>query len=209
MLLVPQIVPQNKVNNAFGNGVREVTLDASLAPKSASAKTGEQVQMQVQNQVQNAPLNAPMQVQMHVQKNVKIAPPKSAMTLEYARPEGDSPYLVLKRNKELIVLGYSVLFSKAPTLFTELCQFSLGHLKQYITDHMPNGMPKNEKLALDHMPNGMPKNEKLASPKSAVRLECIRADEQSPLLILKRNKELLISMSSRVGVLAPTLCMHT
>ncbi len=72
-------------------------------------------------------------------------------------------------------------------------------------DHMPNGMPKNEKLALEHMPNGMPKNEKLALPKSAVRLECIRADEQSPFLILKRNKELLISMSSRVGVLAPTL----
>ena len=70
-------------------------------------------------------------------------------------------------------------------------------------DHMPNGMPKNEKLALEHMPNGMPKNEKLAPPKSAVRLECIRADEQSPFLILKRNKELLISMSSRVGVLAP------
>ena len=70
----------------------------------------------MQNQVQNAQLNAPMQVQMHVQKNVKIAPPKSAMTLEYVRPEGDSPYLILKRNKDLLISGYSVLFSKAPEI---------------------------------------------------------------------------------------------
>lgn len=126
------LIATAKVNNTFGNGVREVTLDASLAPKSASAKTGEQVQMQVQNQVQmqvqNAPLNAPMQVQMHVQKNVKIAPPKSAMTLEYARPDGDSPYLILKRNKELLISGYSVLFSKAPEIATNTCTFDLSNL---------------------------------------------------------------------------------
>ena len=71
---------------------------------------------------------------------------------------------------------------------------------------VPNIMPNGSGESSANYPNGSP-NEILKSSgaKSAVRLECIRADERSPHLVIERNKRLLISMSSRVGVLAPTL----
>ena len=118
------LLTTKQVRNQFGNRVRQVELDGASKPSVTTKNEGFKTSNKTSFMAQNdgfKPSDKPL-------KNQKMRAFKSAMTLEYARPEGDSPYLVLKRNKELLILGYSVLLNKAPEIATNTCTFDLSNL---------------------------------------------------------------------------------
>ena len=136
------LIETARTSNSFGKGVRVITLVANKAPESPQKQ-----------RLQSGHITGHITGQMTSEmtdcnrscdrsKIQKMTGLKSALRLYYTRPESDSPFLIIKRNKELLV-SRSVLVSElAPQLFSDLVTFNLSHLKQYLNDDFtPWGEP--------------------------------------------------------------------